>query len=206
MTLRNIALTFVSAMLAASCADPQLPRSSSEIPLDQHEFTTHVAQQFMNASPELQVTVKGPLRLSVATPRRPGTTQANLDRIWSYCVRDTFRCAAIVSEYVRGTMSSLDIDDAPLDRARIRAVVRPPEYATYIRSTFANPPNELPPIRPIAGGLWLVLVADYPRATRTITNRDLEILGLTVEEAIRTAKTNLATALRPPAIGYPQIA
>ncbi len=100
----------------------------------------------------------------------------------------------------------------PVATSDLRVIVRSTGYVDALRKHAAERLEPQPIVRPLAGDLWLVCVVDLPRQINMLTDRDLEKLGLSQEEAIALGKQNVAaelppgsaviSRLKPDAIGY----
>ena len=66
---------------------------AQDIPMGEAAFTEYVAAQMRHAMGDAVVVVKGPLALEV------GTMQANLNRIFDYCSRNSTGCRREISNY-----------------------------------------------------------------------------------------------------------
>jgi len=178
-----------------ACAFLLLPNiaSAAKIPLDEPGFTKALAKAFRKAMPGFKVTIRGPLTLNVAGPNGD-THQSALDTVYGFCQRNPETCDAAVESHV-AQMADTFQHDKTLDRALLRAVVRPVAYVQAIRKAYAG--KEEPPVAPFIGDLWIVCMIDMPQAISTLGPGDLAKLGLSREEALAIATKNVATLFKP---------
>src|SRR5437660_3901415 len=87
---------------------------AQSIPKGEAAFTEYVATQIRRAVEGETVEVKGPLTLGI------GEIQANLDRIFAFCNRNTSACASEVSNYVKGVTQVLKDRNAPPSKEAVR--------------------------------------------------------------------------------------
>ena len=85
----------------------------------------------------------------------------------------------------------------PAARSDIRVIVRSSVYVEALRKQAIDRQAPQPIVRPLAGDLWLICVIDLPRQVNMLTDRDLEKLGLSQDEAIALGKENVAADLPP---------
>jgi len=178
-----------------ACAFLFLPNiaSAAKIPLDEPGFTKALAKAFRKAMPGFKVTIRGPLALTIAGPDGDAH-QSALDTVYGFCQRDPENCDAAVESHV-ARMSDTFARKKTLDRALLRAVVRPVGYVDAIRKAYAG--KEDPPVAPFLGDLWIVCMIDMPQAISTLGPGDLAKLGLSREEALAIATKNVAALFAP---------
>lgn len=165
------------------------------LPKDPDKFTDFMADRFSEANPGAKIKVTGPLRLDLALPS--GGHTIYLDNIWRTCERDRRHCRQSVSEFVTNMTGSVKEASAEIKAADVRAVVRTADYAGQARQAAQGKPERAPIVRPVAGDLWMVCVADSPHGIRVLQHADLTKLGLTEDQTIALALKNTAAALRP---------
>lgn len=104
------------------------PRAEDATPpgiaVDADSFTAHAAALFSKAMPAYKVTVAGPLALSIAGLPSGRPFSADLQMIYSFCQRNADHCEAGLAAHVERLSSSVPLIDAPVDRTRLRAIVR----------------------------------------------------------------------------------
>lgn len=185
-------LILLSLMLLFSMVSPAC--FAAEIPLDEPGFTKALAKAFRKAMPGTKVTVLGPLTLEVRPPNGD-KSQAPLDAIYGFCVRNPADCEAGVQVHVARMSATFGHENAAPDRKLLRALVRPSGYVDAIRKAYAG--KEEPPIAPFVGDLWIICALDMPEAIKMLAPGDLAKLGLSREEALALAKKNDAEMFEP---------
>jgi uncharacterized protein YtpQ (UPF0354 family) len=160
------------------------------IPKDAAGFTVYVANLLRQETTTAAVTVKGPLTLGV------GDLQANLDRVYDFCRRDTSGCAAQVATYVKGAAEAYHTATVAPSKEAVRLVVRTEKYAREVQGSLDADAPTLQP-RPFVEGLVALPVLDSPRSVRMLNSEDSRKLGLTAEEIYQLGLVNLRAALKP---------
>src|SRR5262245_36362132 len=89
-------LCSVLIALFAACSSADAQDARAPVPKGEAAFTEYVAAQLRRAIRGATVKVKGPLTLEL------GELQANLDRIFVFCNRNTAGCANEIASYVKG--------------------------------------------------------------------------------------------------------
>jgi hypothetical protein len=176
---------------------------AQQVPKGEAAFTEYVATQLRRATGS-NVEVKGPLTLAV------GELQANLDRIFAYCDRNSSGCASEVSNYVKGVAQVHKDRSAPPSKEAVRVVVRTVEYVAaaqgamtkaYVASEHGSMPKEAPPPklqpRPLAGNLVMLPAIDMPRTIRMLDEKDNQALGLSPDDVFDLGFVNLRQHLKP---------
>lgn len=184
------------------------PSRAAFAPTDEAGFTARVAREIGRALGDAgAVRVEGPLTLKVSAAPGRAEAQMNLDRVWDYCVRVPAGCEAATAEFVAGQPALVQTDDGVVDRASVRAVVRTAgdiDGARRSRRELLGVPGKEFVAVPLGGELWLVCVADTPRATRWLDTDDLARLGSSEAGVVALGKRNLTAAL-PPLPGVPDL-
>jgi len=185
-SIRRFAAIAAVALLASSV-------TAQPIPMEERAFSEHVAAQLRKVIPEGNVVVKGSLTLGV------GQLQANLDRIFSFCRRDTAGCEGEIDRYVKGTAQAFRDRLAPPSPDAVRIVVRTTEYVRAARSTFegADPSKAQIQPRAFVEGLVALPVLDTPRTIRMLGDGDNAQLGLTAQEVYELGLANVRKGLKP---------
>src|SRR5690349_16696903 len=119
----------VFIILFAFCASAFAQEARAPVPKGEAAFTEYVAAQLRRAIRGATVEVKGPLTLGL------GGLQANLDRIFVFCNRNTAGCANEVATYVKGVAQVYHDRTAPPSKAAVRVIVR---TKTYLAATQAE--------------------------------------------------------------------
>jgi hypothetical protein len=115
-------LCSVFIILFAACSSAYAQDTRAPVPKGETAFTEYVAAQLRRAISGATVEVKGPLTLGV------GELQANLDRIFAFCSRNTAGCASEVSNYVKAVAQIHKDRTAPPSKEAVRVVVRAKAY------------------------------------------------------------------------------
>ena len=164
-------------------------------PTDDGGLTAYAAAAITRALPGAKVTVSGPLLLVVDLASQSFVVR--LDNIAGYCRRDTAGCERAVQDFIAGMAATVNEAAAPVQRSELRAVVRRTGYIDDLRRMAAGVDVAKPIVRPLAGDLWLLCVADRPHGVKALTVGDIAKLHLSEDEAVALAERNLAAALRP---------
>jgi hypothetical protein len=93
-------LGFKSAALAAAGCVLAFAAVAQNVPRDAQGFSDFVATQLRSQLNDAEIVVKGPLTLGV------GDLQVNLDRIFTFCQRNSGGCLAQIDNYVGGAAAS----------------------------------------------------------------------------------------------------
>jgi uncharacterized protein YtpQ (UPF0354 family) len=122
--------------------------------------------------------------------------QANLDRIFAFCRSNPSGCSREITTYVKAAAQIYSGRSAPPSKEAVRVIVRPQAYVTA--SQAGLPPGALKlQSRPLAGTLVILPAIDMPRAIRMLTEKDMQSLGLSTDEAFRLGLANLSHRLKP---------
>jgi uncharacterized protein YtpQ (UPF0354 family) len=172
--------TLVALFLASVSAAAQ------DIPRDADGFTSYVAERMRQELPNIAVSVKAPLTLSI------GELQGNLDRIFQFCGANTQGCANEVTRYVQGAVQVAQAQNAPPTKEAVRLVVR---SAAYVKNAKSGSPDIQP--RALVDGLFVLPVLNSPRVLRMLTERDNRALGLSTDQVFELGLTNLNRESKP---------
>ena len=176
----------VTALVA--CGPARAQGAPKDIPKGEAAFTEYVAAQLRRALEGETVKVEGPLTLGIAG------LQANLDRIFAFCSRNSSGCANEVSNYVKAVAQTYKDRSAPPSKEAVRVVVRAQAYLAGVQS-LPKPPKLAP--RPLAGGFIMLPALDTPRAIRILSEDDNERLGLSSDDVFKLGLDNLRKHLKP---------
>lgn len=176
------------------------PRSAAALTPEEEQaaFTSRLAEQFSRAVTDGQVSVTAPLTLSIKLASGH-QIQVNLDRVWGFCRSNPEGCQAEEDEFVDHTKDALKsvAASSSINRDSLRLAVRTTAYLAASWHASGVPQTSDPVSGPIAGELSWVLMADSPQASRIVSVKDLEDLGLTRDQAIDIGRQNVEAALRP---------
>lgn len=194
MMLVRLALLIVAAILGAGAS---APAQTAAVPRDPPGFTAYAARAFAAENPGAKIEATGPLVLAL-TPAGGAERQISLERIWNYCAGNAGGCAEAIAVYARNLSATFREDSRPIDRSMLRVVVRPNDYADAARRAIAaGKPDAVPVVRPFAGELSLVCVADLPHGITILNRGAIAKLGLSEDEAFALGIRNTAAALPP---------
>lgn len=157
------------------------------IPVDEAGFTDYVAEQVRREVGDASVLVKGPLTLNVGTD-----LQANLDRVYSFCKRNSEGCREELDRYVAGIGQALRDQNLTPSKDAVRLVLRTTKYAEGARA--AVPATVA---RDFAPGLVVLPVIDTPRTILMLGDRQFKSLGLGLDEVYALGESNLRKELKP---------
>lgn len=169
---------------------------AASVPSDVGGLTAYAVEAFAQALPAARVSAKEPLVLSVVVGSEP-PYQVQLHNLFDYCRRDPGNCDTAFQDFVAKVSASLGEAATPVERTQLRLVVRSTAYLDDVRKQLAGKPGSEPVVRPIAGDLWLMAVADRPHGVKSLAGADLAKLGLSEDQAIDLARRNLAQAMGP---------
>src|SRR5262245_26038533 len=147
MSTRLCGVLIVLSAMACSSA------SAQDVPKGEAAFTEYVAAQLRRETGDAAIVVKGPLTLAV------GELQANLDRIFAYCGRNSTGCPREISTYVKGIAQVHKDRLTPPSKEAVRVLVRTQAYVTKSQVAL---PKEAPKLQPreLAGGLVMLPAFD----------------------------------------------
>ena len=164
---------------------------AEEVPRDESGFTQFVVAQVRTQLSDAEIVVKGPLTIAI------GELQANLDRIFTFCLRNGSRCSAEIDNYVTGVAETYRGQHLPPTKDAVRFVVRTAEYVDILRSAATgSQPMQMQP-RPFVDGLYVLPVIDNPRTVRLLGESDNAKLGLTADEVFELGMANVRKQLPP---------
>ncbi|HEY3920007.1 MAG TPA: hypothetical protein VGL83_19605 [Stellaceae bacterium] len=162
------------------------------VPSDPASFTDYVARAFAQALPGAKVAMTRPLSLTIDVPGT-GKHEGYLENLYDQCRGAPERCAGLVASWVDQISTTDAQKDKPLDRASLRIVVRPKTAVDQLRQAQ----KQEPVAAPFIAGLWMICVADLPKAIEFPNAKEFEALGLSRADALKLCKENTAKALAP---------
>jgi uncharacterized protein YtpQ (UPF0354 family) len=163
---------------------------AQDIPTDEAGFTEYVTGQIRAEVGDAAIAIKRPLSVAV------GDMQANLDRIFGFCKRNSEGCSKEVANYVKALGQAYRDQNVTPSREALRLVVRTTQYVQQVEGTLGPGTPPLHP-KPLVEGLVLLPVLDAPRTIRMLSDGDMKTLGLSADEAQQVAITNLRSSLKP---------
>lgn len=168
----------------------------------EERFTCRMARLARQGLPGATVDEVGPLSLEV-TPEAGGGLRSNLDNLWADCRVDPAMCATNAQRVVSSVREALASADTPLDRATVRAQIKPAAWvggmSAALRERGATDEEiraHQPLSRPFQPGLSVVYVEDRPDSMRILGASDLEALGVDLDALHLLALANLRDACR----------
>jgi uncharacterized protein YtpQ (UPF0354 family) len=176
--------------LFAACSSADAQDARAPVPKGEAAFTEYVAAQLRRAIRGATVEVKGPLTLGL------GGLQANLDRIFIFCNRNTAGCPNEIANYVKGVAEVYRDRTAPPSKAAVRVIVR---TKTYLAATQAEMPKDGAKLqqRPLAGDFVMLPALDMPRTIRMLDEKDNAALGMSADDVFKLGFDNLRKQLKP---------
>jgi uncharacterized protein YtpQ (UPF0354 family) len=176
----------VFIIVAAMCVSAR----AQDVPKGEAAFTEYVATQIRRAIEGEAVNVEGPLTLGI------GGIQANLDRIFAFCNRNTSGCPNEISNYVEGIAQILKDRTASPSKEALRIVVRTKAYVAASQAARPKDPPKLQP-RALAGDLVMLPAIDMPRTIKMLDEKDNVALGLSADDVFKLGLANLRKHLKP---------
>lgn len=158
-------------------------------PAEQAAFTERVAGLLRAQLGDGAVQVTEPLTLKI------GDTQANLDRVNTFCRANAAGCDAELARYVSAVVDMQKNAALPPTRAALRAVVRPTAFADGAAASMGGKSNFIR--RPLVDGLVALVMLDAPRSARLVSEADAQALGLSVDGTYAEALAQLRRQLAP---------
>jgi uncharacterized protein YtpQ (UPF0354 family) len=172
-------------IVAAMCGSGR----AQDVPKGEVAFTEYVATQMRRAIGGEAVKVEGPLTLGI------GGIQANLDRIFAFCNRNTSGCPKEISNYVAGVAQIVKDRTASPSKEAVRIVVRTKAYVAASQAAMPKDPPKLQP-RALAGDLVMLPAIDMPRTIKLLDEKDNVALGLSADEVFNLGLANLRKHLK----------
>jgi uncharacterized protein YtpQ (UPF0354 family) len=163
---------------------------AQNIPQDEAGFTEFVTAQIRAEVGDASIATKGPLRVAV------GDMQANLDRIFGFCKRNSEGCPTEIANYVKALGQAYRDQNVAPSRDALRLVVRTTQYVKQVEGALGP---GTPPLHPrvLVEGLVILPVLDAPRTIRMLSDGDMKTLGLSADEVQQVALSNLRSSLKP---------
>jgi hypothetical protein len=166
------------------------------LPPTPDEFSRRAAERMHKELPDVDFKVVGHLELDGKDASGKSIGNMYLDRIFSFCLRNTSNCDAGLNQYAKGIAETVKERNRPVTQAMLRIAIRPEEYLEQLR----NQPglsNQKVYTRPVALGLVAIPVVDFTRTTRFVVDKDLEKLGISEEDLFKIAAQNLRDTTKP---------
>jgi uncharacterized protein YtpQ (UPF0354 family) len=187
---RIMKLGFGSACAAACALTLSARVIAADIPKDEAGFTEFVTGQIRAEVGDAAIAIKGPLSVAV------GDMQANLDRIFGFCKRNSEGCPKEIANYVKALGQAYRDQNIAPSREALRLVVRTTQYVQQVEGALGP---GTPPLHPkvLVEGLVTLPVLDAPRTIRMLSDGDMKTLGLSADEVQQVAAANLRSSLKP---------
>lgn len=182
----------VAVFVMAFCAATAETAIAEQAPADPSGFTDRVAAVFAKSLPGASVTVAGPLFLKIATHDH-GEQTAYLQNLYGQCRTTPARCEDMIAVWVDQISSTYGQKAGPLDMATLRMVVRPKGYVDQLRHSQ----RQEPVAAPFIADLWMICVADLPKAIEFPPAEKFEAAGLSRDAALMVCKKNTADGFSP---------
>ena len=163
---------------------------AQDIPKDEAGFTEFVTAQIRAEVGDASIAIKAPLSVAV------GNMQANLDRIFGFCKRNSEGCPKEIANYVKALGQAYRDQNVAPSREALRLVVRTTQYVQQVEGALGP---DTPPLHPrtLVEGLVILPVLDAPRTIRMLSDGDMKTLGLSADEVQQLALANLRSSLKP---------
>lgn len=166
------------------------------IPADEEAFTRVAAERVNQELSEYDVKPVGKLTLEGKRADGESTGHLSLDRVYSFCARNSQNCSAALDQYAKGMAESIKERNRPIERGMVRLAVRPAAYVEQIRKQIAGSSGVVYS-KPIAPGLVAIPVLDFTRSVRFVNDKDMAKLSLTEDELFRLGEQNLRSNSKP---------
>jgi hypothetical protein len=160
------------------------------MPRDANEFSEYFAGVMRRESGSATVSVKAPLTLSV------DGLDVNIQKVYSFCQAKPDDCEKAAAFYARSVANVAKQQNMPVDKTKVRLVIRPTIYLAQVQERFGADGPKLQS-RSLVGGWVIIPVLDTPNAVRPLDERDLKKLGLGEDELFKLGADNLQTSLAP---------
>ena len=167
-----------------------------DIPTDEEAFTKVAAERVQRELPDYRIDPTSRLTLEGKRSDGESTGQISLDRVHTFCARNTRNCSAALDQYAKGVAEVIKERDRPIEKSMVRVVVRPAEYVERIRKSMGTGPAALYS-RPLGGSLAVVPALDYSRSVRFVSEKDLPKLGVSEQEIFKLGEENVRAGMKP---------
>jgi len=146
--------------------------------------------------PDIEFKVVGHLELDGKDTNGKSIGNMYLDRVFSFCLRNTSNCDAGLNQYAKGIAETVKERNRPVTQAMLRIAIRPEEYLEQLRKQPGVGSQKFY-TRPVAPGLIAIPVVDFTRTTRFVTDKDLETLKISEDDLFKIAAQNLLDTTKP---------
>lgn len=159
-------------------------------------FTAHYVKVIEAQYPDIKVTIKEPLALSIAYPDG-GTMNSFLDNAYIEYQKDPDNIDTVIVAYASGLDQTRELESAEFTLAEVMPVIKDINYIEQVGEMLkeADADNGLV-YEPLNEELFVVYVFDTPTSIRFMTQSDLVELGVEQSSLREAALTNLQNVLQ----------
>jgi hypothetical protein len=164
-----------ASLLLAGCPAAAAPPTVAS-------FVNDMLERYRRSYPDAKVEPAGELSAKIGLGGNEPVTM-NFDRIFAFCQTASQKdCEGEMQNFVEATREvGADEETTP---ERLRLIVRGSDYLAEIGSALTASGQSAPIQKPLADGVGLLLMADFPRTTKTVNSEDLRKLGIPEDDAI----------------------
>ncbi len=159
-------------------------------------FTAHYVKVIEAQYPDIKVTIKEPLAISIAYPDG-GTMNSFLDNAYIEYQKDPDNIDTVIVAYASGLDQTRELESAEFTLAEVMPVIKDINYIEQVGEMLkeADADNGLV-YEPLNEELFVVYVFDTPTSIRFMTQSDLVELGVEQSSLREAALTNLQNVLQ----------
>lgn len=159
-------------------------------------FTAHYVKVIEAQYPDIKVTIKEPLAISIAYPDG-GTMNSFLDNAYIEYQQDPDNIDSVIVAYASGLDQTRELESAEFTLAEVMPVIKDISYIEQVGEMLkeADADNSLV-YEPLNEELFVVYVFDTPTSIRFMTQSDLVELGVEQSSLREAALTNLQNVLQ----------
>lgn len=159
-------------------------------------FTAHYVKVIEAQYPDIKVTIKEPLAISIAYPDG-GTMNSFLDNAYIEYQQDPDNIDTLIVTYASGLDQTRELESAEFTLAEVMPVIKDRLYIEQVGEMLkeADADNGLV-YEPLNEDLFVVYVFDTPTSVRFMTQSDLVELGVEQSSLREAALTNLQNVLQ----------
>ncbi len=159
-------------------------------------FTAHYVKVIEAQYPDIKVTIKEPLAISIAYPDG-GTMNSFLDNAYIEYQQDPDNIDTLIVTYASGLDQTRELESAEFTLAEVMPVIKDISYIEQVGEMLkeADADNGLV-YEPLNEELFVVYVFDTPTSIRFMTQSDLVELGVEQSSLREAALTNLQNVLQ----------
>lgn len=162
-------------------------------PADPAAFGKEMQARIEQLYPDAKLKPKDDLSVQLSFPGREPLTM-NFDRVFGFCQTATPEdCEGQMQQFAQAVR---EVAVPPkIAKERLRLIVRGSDYLAGIATHLGAAGNPAPIQRPLADGIGLLLMADYPDTSATVSASDLSTLRIGEDEAIALGQAQVLSRL-----------